>query len=395
MQQLILKKNEDRRIRAGHLWVFSNEVDVERTPLTGFAPGEPARLVASSGRPLALVTVSPGALICARVMDQDPGAKLNREWFKRRLGQALGLRERLYAEPFYRLAYSEGDLLPGLIIDRFDRGLSMQTSTAAMEGLTPLILEALDELLAPEWILAKNDMPLRDMEGLAREVKALKGTPPERAEVLEGGIRFQFSLAGGQKTGWFYDQRENRLALARLCKGARVLDVYCYAGGFGVAAAAAGAEEVALLDASEPALEQALDNAETAGVAERVTGLHGDAAEGLAELAAAGERYDVISLDPPAFIKRRKDHAKGLAAYQKINRAAVELLAPGGLLLSCSCSRLLAPEDLAQAAYRAAGSAHRPAQIVWRGRQGSDHPAHPAMPETEYLKAVLLRALDA
>ncbi len=232
---------------------------------------------------------------------------------------------------------------------------------------------------------------------IARPALGGPGAPrraPETGEVLEGGCRFTFPLASGQKTGWFYDQRENRRGLLPLARDARVLDAFSYGGAFGVAAAKAGAREVFLVDSSAQALDFAERNAENNGVAdERLALAQGDCLEVLEEFRHKGERFDLVCLDPPAFIKRRKDHAKGLAAYQRINRLAVDLLSPGGILLTCSCSRHLAAEELDQAALKAVNGARREAQILRRGRQGPDHPVHPAMPETEYLKALTLRVL--
>ena len=393
MQTLFLNKDEDRRIRAGHLWVFSNEVNVQRSPLTGFAPGELARLVSEQGRPLGLVTVNPKALICGRLLSRDAADKPDAEFFKGRIARALELRQRFHDKPYYRLVFSEGDHLPGLIIDRYGAGLTLQVLTAGMEGLIEPILAALHEVLAPEWIMLKNDSPSRELEGLETYVKNAHGQPPAFGEVHEGACRFEFDLAGGQKTGWFYDQRENRLRLLELCRGARVLDAFSYVGALGVAAVKAGASEAILLDASAPALELAERNAEINGVAdERLALMQGDCLESLEDLRQNKERFDVICLDPPAFIKRRKDQAKGLAAYRKVNRLAAGLLNPGGFLLTCSCSRHLSSDELDLAALKAFNAADRRSQLVWRGRQAADHPAHPAMAETEYLKAALFRA---
>lgn len=391
MRTLYLKKDEDRRVRAGHLWVFSNEVDLARSPLKDFEPGEIARLVAQGGKPLGAVAVNPQALICGRVYSRDPWARLDSDLLRTRLAEALALRERLYDRPFYRLVFSEGDFLPGLIVDRFGDFLVLQATTAAMDRQIDTVARLLTEMLAPSAILLKNDASSRELEGLPREVRVLAGTVPERGEVEEGGQTFAFPATGGQKTGWFFDLRDNRLALTAFARpGMRVLDAFSYVGALGAAAAARGAE-VTCLDSSETALSFARDNARARGADLAV--LRGDALDLLAGLAAEGRTFDLVSVDPPAFIKRKKDARNGLAAYQRVNKLAVQLTAPGGLLLTCSCSQHLSREDLRKTLARAASEAGRRVQILRQGHQGADHPVHPAMPETDYLKAFLARVL--
>ncbi len=391
MRTLYLKKDEDRRVRAGHLWVFSNEVDLARSPLKDFEPGECARLVAQGGKPLGAVAVNPQALICGRLYSRDPWVRLDADLLRPRLAEALALRERLYDRPFYRLAFSEGDFLPGLIVDRFGDLLVLQATTAAMDRQTDTVASLLTEMLSPSAILLKNDASSRELEGLPREVRVLAGTVPEKGVVEEGGRTFAFPASGGQKTGWFFDMRDNRLALAGFARlGMRVLDAFSYVGALGAAAAARGAE-VTCLDSSEPALSFARDNARANGADLAV--LRGDALDLLAGLADEGRTFDLVSIDPPAFIKRKKDAKNGLAAYQRVNRLAVQLTAPGGLLLTCSCSQHLSREDLRKVLARAGAEAGRRVQILRQGHQGADHPVHPAMPETDYLKAFLARVL--
>jgi len=391
MRTLALRKNEDRRLSAGHLWIFSNEVDVAKTPLTGFSPGECARVESSQGRPLGSAYVNPGALIAGRVYCQDATRPLDAELLRARLGAALALREDLFDAPCYRLAFGEADRLPGLVVDRFGDVLAVQIGTAGMERVRADIVDVLTELVAPRGILLKNDLPGRELEGLPREVELAAGEAPDEAEIEENGCRFVFPLAGGQKTGWFYDMRETRALAASLCDGRAVLDVFSYAGGLGVACAHAGATRAVCLDASGVALSFAAKSAALSGVADRVETLEADAFSGLKELRATGQRFGLVSVDPPAFVKRRKDLEKGLAAYRTANRLALELVEDGGFLIACSCSQHVGRDDLRKALAGAARDAGVRLTIVRQCHQAADHPIHPAMPETEYLKGFLCR----
>ncbi|WP_029896307.1 class I SAM-dependent rRNA methyltransferase [Desulfohalovibrio reitneri] len=391
MKQLILKRNEEKRLKIGHLWVFSNEVDTARSPLKEFAPGEPARVVDSQGRFIAAAYVNPGSLICARVTGRKPSQVLGPDLIRERLGQALHLRETLFDAPFYRLCFAEADYLPGLIVDRHGDHLVVQLTTAGMEREKVAVMESLRDLLDPASILLKNDSPSRKLENLPEYVEPGLGTPPEEVEIEENGLRFLAPLAEGQKTGWFYDQRDNRRLIATMCRGKRVLDGFSYAGGFGVTAAACGAEAVTCLDASKTALEYAERNAELNGTAGRVETMRGDFFESLESLRQQDRKYDVIIVDPPAFMKSKKDIKKGEQAYLKANREAMKLLGPDGLVLSCSCSQHMSTDNLRRTLLRAANQRKLQSQILAQGHQASDHPIHPAMPETEYLKAYLLR----
>jgi len=388
---LTLRRGEERRLLSGHLWVFSNEIDVQKTPLTAFAPGDCARVESSQGRPLGCAYVNPGALIAARVYCRDATRPLDGELLRARLRAALDLRQSLFDAPYYRLAFGEGDRLPGLVVDRFGDVLAVQIGTAGMERLCGEILEVLAELAAPKGVLFKNDLPGRELEGLPRAVEVAAGDVPEAAEIAENGCRFAFALAGGQKTGWFYDMRETRAQAAAMARGRSVLDVFSYAGGLGVACAAAGAAEVLCLDASGAALEHARRSAELSGVADRVRTLEADALEGLKDLKAQGRRFGLVSVDPPAFVKRRKDLEKGLGAYRTVNRLAMELAEDGGLLVSCSCSQHVGRDDLRRTLAGAAREAGVRLHILRQCHQAADHPIHPAMPETEYLKGFLCR----
>jgi 23S rRNA (cytosine1962-C5)-methyltransferase len=391
MQTLYLRKNEERRLLAGHLWVFGNEVDVARSRFKEFEPGEQARIVSASGRPLGSGYVNPHSLISVRMVSRE-GKALDRDLLTRRIARALELRESLFKSPYYRLVFSEGDYLPGLVVDRYGDILVVQLTTAGMEQKKDVVVRALEELTKPKGILFRNDGSVRSLEGLESYVEMV-GSVPEEAVVEENGLRFTVPLAGGQKTGWFFDQRVNRAAFATYAGKGRVLDAFSYVGGFGVTAAVTGAQEVVCLDSSGTALEYVQKNAEMNGVGDRVRTEVGDAFDMLRQLGDRGERFGAVSLDPPALIKRGKDHAAGLAGYRKLNKLALALVEDGGVLTTCSCSRHLGAEELRGVLQRVATEAGARLQIVERGRQGPDHPVHPAMPETEYLKTITVRVV--
>ena len=390
-----LRPREDRRLRAGHLWVFSNEIDSDATPLTAFTPGDVVRIESAHGRCLGVGYVNPRSLISVRIVSTDPHAVVGRDLLVARLQAALAWRERIYASPFYRLAFGEADGLPGLVVDRYGDVLVAQFTTAGMERLKTDVIEALDQVVRPASILVRNDTASRALEGLPSYVEAGLGEPPAEVTVVEGSCRFRVALGVGQKTGWFYDQRPNRMRLLPYVAHARVLDLFSYVGGFGIQAAAHGAHHATLVDASDRALSYARGNAADNGVGAHVATVHGDVFEVLRDLRAAGEYFDVVIVDPPALIKRRKDYGAGLAAYQRLNEAALAVLGANGVLLSASCSHHLERETLPRVVAQAATRLRRGLQFVEEGGQGPDHPIHPAIPETAYLKALVARSLSA
>ena len=394
LPELRLKPREERRIAGGHLWIFSNEVDTARTPLTAFEPGALCRVLAGNDRFLGFAYVNPHALICARILGRDPGLAPGKSLLVRRLQVALALRERLYAQPFYRLVYGESDGLPGLVLDRFGDVLVGQIGTVGMEAMKPAILAALDKVIKPTTVIWKNDSGARELEGLPSYVETAMGPSVTEAIVEENGVRYLVPMGQGQKTGWFYDQSYNRQALLKYVHGARVLDVFCYLGAWGLAAARAGAREVLCVDSSAPALELLQRSVLANGLQDVVRSERADAFDALAALRAAGEKFDVVIVDPPAFIKRRKDLPKGQAAYRKLNQQAMQVLARDGILVSCSCSHHMGQDDLIATLQQAARHVDRFAQLVEVGGHAPDHPIHPAIPETRYLKSLFCRVVQ-
>jgi 23S rRNA (cytosine1962-C5)-methyltransferase len=389
LPELRLRPREERRLRAGHLWVYSNEVDVAKTPLTGFAPGSLCRVVDGRGKPLGLAYVNPRTLLAARLLTGNPDATIDAHWFTRRIQAALALRARLYAQPYYRLVFGESDGLPGLVVDRYGDVCVVQISTAGMEQRKVDVLEGLKHALAPTGILLRNDVPMRETEGLPSYAEAI-GDVPDTVALDESGARFEAPIRTGQKTGWFFDQRDNRDALARYVAGKTVLDVFSYVGAWSVRALKAGAAAATAIDSSAGALELAARNAALNGAA--LETIKGQALETLREL--RGQRtFGVAVVDPPALIKRARDLETGMAHYGALNRTAIELLEPGGILVSCSCSHHLEAEQLQRILLRESRQAGRRLQILEQRGQGPDHPVHPAIPETRYLKAFFCRVL--
>jgi 23S rRNA (cytosine1962-C5)-methyltransferase len=387
---LKLKRGEDRRIRSGHLWIFSNEIDNAATPLAGFSAGAQARVLSDRDQFLGHAYVNPHALICARIMGRDAARPLDRAWIESRLRAALALRERLSREPYYRLVFGESDQLPGLVLDRYADVLVGQIATAGMEALKADVEAAVQEVLRPSGLFWKNDSGARDLEHLTSSTEVAFGAVPDELRIVESGLHFRAPLADGQKTGWFYDQTANRQRLIRfLPPGARVLDVCSYVGAWAVTALRNGAARARCVDSSQLSLDFAQRNAAENAVT--IETMREDAFDALKALHAQGARFDVVILDPPAFIKRKKDIPQGQAAYRKLNQLALELIDRDGLLVSCSCSYHLAPEDLVSAIQLAARHSGRFVQILESGGQSPDHPIHPAIPETRYLKAFFCR----
>lgn len=384
--ELFLKKNEDKRLRKGHLWVFSNEVDTQRSPLNQFTPGDMVRVVASDGQVLGSAYINPGTLVCARLLSRKPAAKLGTKMFTARIARALALRERFYSKPYYRLVFGESDGLPGLVIDRFADVLSVQITTAGIERQKEPLLEVLVELLQPTAILLKNDNPQRQLEGLSTESICAYGKLPEQLIIEENNAQFKIDIVNGQKTGWFYDHRSSRAELAKLAKDRTVLDLFSYAGGWGIPAALNGAQQVVCVDASASAIALAEQNAQLNQVSGSMQFIQSDVFDYLKQARLDRKRFDIVILDPPALIKRKKDFKSGYEAYRRLNHLALQVLEKDGILVSASCSYHLSKANLHEILRSSARHIDRNLTIVATGGQAPDHPIHPAISETEYLK---------
>lgn len=384
--EIYLKKNEDKRLRQGHLWVFSNEVDITRTPLSAFQPGDLALIKDHGGQALGSAYVNPHTLIAARLISRKPNAKLGGNFFKERISTALILRERLYNKPFYRLIFGESDGIPGLVIDRFGDVFSLQITTAGIEKSKEILVTTLVELFQPQAIVLKNDNSQRELENLSTESEVVYGALPNEIIIEENNAKFKINILEGQKTGWFYDHRNSRAQCAALSKNQRVLDLFCYSGAWGIPAAIAGASEVVCVDSSESALAMAAESAKLNNVAVKMQFVRSDVFEFLKTARENQERFDVVILDPPALIKRKKDFKAGFEAYRRLNQLALQVLAKNGVLISASCSHHLSKENLHEILRSQARHIDRHLVFFAQGGQGFDHPVHPAIPESEYLK---------
>jgi 23S rRNA (cytosine1962-C5)-methyltransferase len=381
-----------RRAEAGHPWIFSNEVQMDAAA-KALVPGALVTLCRAGGSPLGTAMFNPHTLLAARLLDRDAGQVIGRRFFARRLQRALRLRERLYAAPYYRLVHAEADGLPGLVVDRFADILVVQSNAAGIARLEPDLCAALVALLRPAAIVLRNDGPVRVQEGLLPETRVAHGRLDGPVVVEEDGARFPVDVLAGQKTGWFFDQRENRAFVAGLARGARLIDLYCYTGGFAVRAACAGAAAVTGIDSSATGLQLAGEAAALNGVGEICAFRRAEAFAEAARLAAAGERFDIVVADPPAFAKSRRDAPAALRGYRKLARLAAALTAPRGFLFLASCSFHVGETEFAEAVRRGLADAGRAGRIVRRAGAGPDHPIHPSLPESAYLKTTTL-ALD-
>ncbi len=391
LPSLYLRRRQERRVQLGHPWVFSNEVAIERSPLTAFEAGDCVNVLSHSGKPLGTAYVNPHSLICARLLSPELDRALDEELLGERLVHALALREDLGWLPHCRIVYGESDRLPGLIVDRYGDMLAVQIGTAGMERVRDKIVRALVKLCRPAAVVLRNDLPSRGLEGLEPYVEIAHGQVPPVVGLRENGASFEISPLEGQKTGWYYDHRCNRARLSRHAEGRSVLDYFSYVGGFGIQMALGGARSVLCLDSSQSALARLSRNAELNGVADRVDGRRGDVFDSLRALRGEQRRFDIVVVDPPAFMRRKKDRRAGIEAYRRLNRRAMQVLEDDGLLLSASCSFHLSPEEHQEIVAGAAADLGRWIQILERGHQAADHPVHPGLPESEYLKALLVR----
>jgi 23S rRNA (cytosine1962-C5)-methyltransferase len=390
--EMHLLPGQDRRLRAGHPWVFSNELRMDAAA-KALPPGEPVCLIAADGKPMALAQFNPHSLIAARVITRNTGATIDAAFLERRLARALRLRERLFEQPFYRLVHAEADGLPGLVIDRFGDALVCQLNGAGMARQEGALLDVLDHVIGPRTVVLRNDSPVRELEGLASEVRIAKGEVGGPVEVREDGLIFLADLIEGQKTGWYFDQRDNRAFVARLARGLRALDLYSYSAGFGLLAAAAGAGEVVAVDRSQLGLDLARESAGRNGLSDRLTTVREEGFGALERLAAEKARFGLVIADPPSFVRSKKELKPGLRGYRKLARACGAVVGEEGFLAIACCSHNVPAQAFADEVRKGLRDAGRGGRLLRQAGAGPDHPSHPALPETSYLK-FLVYALD-
>ncbi|HLF20785.1 MAG TPA: class I SAM-dependent rRNA methyltransferase [Bacteroidota bacterium] len=380
-KQIVLKKNEDQRILSGHQWIFSNEISsIRGNP----EAGDIVELLNDQNRFMGTGFFNPHSLIALRLLTHER-EEITFDFFEKRISRALELRNRLFPHSeVFRLTHSESDFLPGLIIDKYNEYLSVQTLSFGMDKRLQLICDVLESIFHPRAIVECNDSSIRALEHLPLERGILRGTLDETI-IVEHGLKFKIDLLKGQKTGFFLDQRENRRAIRRYVKDASVLDCFCYEGGFSLNAAAGKAKQVLGLDQSTPAIEKARINANINNV-NHVAFEEAEAFEQLKILADKNSQYDVVILDPPSFTKSRKNVTMALKGYRDINQLALRLLTAGGFLISASCSHHITQDGFLKTIEQAAQKIRRRIQLLEFCGASPDHPVLSAMPETSYIK---------
>lgn len=390
MLTLNLHKGAERRLNSGHCWVYSNEVDVAKTPLKSFSSGDLVEVIGARGNILGSAYMEPNSLICARLYGFNEAIELDQALVVDRLKSALSVREQFYSQPYYRLVFGDSDLLSGVVVDRYGDYLVLQLNNAGIERHQNAVIDALVSVIKPRGVLLRNDSRARKEKNLSEQMELVYGEVPAKVELIENGVKFLVPIHEGQKTGWFYDHRNSRARLVDYVEGKRVLDVFSYIGAWGLQACAFGAKKVCCVDRSEAALEGVLENAYLNHWQEQVDVIRGAADQVMASLYEQGRRFDVVIIDPPAFIQRKRDIKPGTRAYQKINHAALKLLDGQGTLISASCSMHLTMTGLKDVVNTAAAKEGYQARILEQGHQAMDHPIHTAIPETEYIKTLFV-----
>ncbi|EBA03570.1 Predicted SAM-dependent methyltransferase [Rhodobacterales bacterium HTCC2150] len=385
-------KLDSSAIRYGAPWVFANELVTDRRT-RALDPGAIAVLEDSDRRPIGVVTVNNNSKIIGRILDRNPAAVIDEAWLTHKLTQAAAMRDRLFSKPFYRLIHAEADGLPGVIIDRFGDIAVIQPNAAWAEMMMDQFIAAL-QTIGIKSVVKSGTGRARKLEGLVEEMTVPLGSVTAKVPVAMNGATYMADLIGGQKTGIFYDQRPNHAFAAGLSKDVRVLDVFSHVGGFSLAALANGAKSALAVDGSTAALALAQEGAEASGVADRFETRCSDAFDALTALAAEGQEFEVVICDPPAFAPNKKAAEAGLRAYEKVARLATALVADGGYLGLCSCSHAVDLTKFRMACSRGIGRAGGRAQLIHTGYAGADHPMHPQLAESGYLKSLFYRMIS-
>jgi 23S rRNA (cytosine1962-C5)-methyltransferase len=390
--EVVLKPNEEGRLQSGHLWAFSNEI--AQAPASAIEPGALADLYNAKKGFLGRGFYHPHSLIAFRVLTDQKEQEIDEVFLMKRFQTAMDQREQFFPTGHaYRWIFGESDRLPGLVVDRYGDILCVQAIAAGMELIKPLLISTLAKVSGATGIVWRSDSGLREMEGLKQAPpEVVFGKVPERIEITTENGTFLLDPHDGQKTGFYFDQRENRQVFASYCEGKRVLDAFCYSGGFGIAAGRAGARQIVFLDSAAPALELAAANAEKNGTSERSTFVQGDAAAFIEHEHPEGP-FDVISIDPPAFARSKKHLPAALKGYEKLNAAAMRAVKRGGILATSSCSHHVGRELFIEMLRRSARRAVRQVRLLELRSQSKDHPVLLSMPETEYLKCAILQVL--
>ena len=391
--QIRLRPNKSpQRLRHGFPWAYENELVLDRRSRK-IPAGTVVDLLSSDKEHLAVCAFNPSSKIACRVLDRAASVQINQDWLENRLTQALALREQCYDAPFYRLVHAEADGFPGLIIDRFDDVLVVQPNAAWIEQRLEMLVLGLQKVTGATTIIKNASSRARALEGLDGETRVLCGATEGALPVAMNGAIYQADVMSGQKTGLYFDQRDNHAFAARLARDARVLDMFSHVGGFSLAALAGGAASAMAVDGSQAALDLASQGAVASGFGSRFTTRKGDAFDVMSELVEAHEKFDLVVCDPPAFAPSKPALDAGLRAYERIARLGARLVAPGGYLVLCSCSHAADLSRFREVSLRGIGRAGRQGQVIHTGFAGPDHPVHPHLAESAYLKAIFLRLL--
>ncbi len=394
MLQVSLKCGREKRVKCFHPWIYRNDViSTSRNAV----PGEICTVRNCNGKFLAKGYINPKSRIIIRILTYNREDKINEGFLKNRIERAIRYRQKVVRDSTaYRLIHSEADLLPGLIVDRYNDYLVLQINTLGMEKLKSSIIKILVKLIKPKGIYEKSTTSARKLEGLESCERTLFGNVPETVSEVENGIRFIVPIKGGQKTGSFLDQRENKLLFAREFVGenSRILDAFCHIGGFGIYGTCVGkAQEAVLVDSSQSALELARENARINDVGDKVKIIKGDAFKVLKSMQVSGETFDSIVIDPPAFAKRKKDVDQAKKGYKELFLRGLKMLRHGGNIVVCSCSYHITLPILEGILLSAANDARVPLRILYTTYQAKDHPAVLQIPETRYLKCIFANSL--
>jgi 23S rRNA (cytosine1962-C5)-methyltransferase len=384
MENLRIKKGAEIRIVKGHPWIYSNEIE-NFAAIKALKKGTIVKVVIKKDEGFALAYFNPASLISARILTYNLDEKINEDFFVEKILAAKNLREKFFNKPFYRLIHSEADFLPGLVIDRFDDVFACQISTAGMEELSEILISALTKIFPEAKIIFKNDVDSRRYEGLELYTKIVKGEISDKILIEENDIKFSIDILQGQKTGWFFDQRLNREFISTISKDAEVLDAFCYLGGFGFNALKGGAKSVTFVDSSKEAIEACKNNNL---VSEKLEFINEKVFDLFEKPEFQKRSFDLVILDPPAFIKSKKDMFAGLKGYEKLIRLAAPLVKKGGILMLASCSHNANLQDLINSANDGFRKLNKKAKLIRSFGAGFDHPVHPALKESEYLKSI-------